>query len=129
MNRTGIQPQHDYSLQIFQANVGRSSPSHDIALALAAAEQFDIIILQEPYTESNIDRLLTKTHRDYRTYLPQAPWTSEENRPRVLTYARRNSPLQVEQYSIKHRDLLWITVNQINIINIYRAQDCNSALD
>jgi hypothetical protein len=33
---------------VFQANVRRSGPTHDIAINIAAAENADVILLQEP---------------------------------------------------------------------------------
>ncbi|KAJ4072803.1 hypothetical protein NW769_015469, partial [Fusarium oxysporum] len=37
-------------LRIFQANVGKIPPAHDCALALADSEQYDVVLLQEPWT-------------------------------------------------------------------------------
>ncbi|KAM4058871.1 ribonuclease H-like protein [Hirsutella rhossiliensis] len=48
------------TLRVFQANVGKISPAHDCALALADSERYDIVLLQEPWTEAKDGRCLTK---------------------------------------------------------------------
>ena len=39
------------TLRIYQANIGKVPEAHDIALALADTEKFDIVLLQEPWTK------------------------------------------------------------------------------
>ncbi|KAK5996418.1 putative RNA-directed DNA polymerase from transposon BS-like protein [Cladobotryum mycophilum] len=50
------------TLRIFQANVGKIGPAHDTALALADTEEFDIILMQEPWLGGN--QRPTKATRD-----------------------------------------------------------------
>ncbi|KID83218.1 Endonuclease/exonuclease/phosphatase [Metarhizium guizhouense ARSEF 977] len=74
------------TLKVFQANVGKIPPAHDCALALADSEKYDIVLLQEPWTEAKNARCLTKTHPVYDTYSPVDSWDSNNTRPRVMTY-------------------------------------------
>ena len=76
------------SLQIYQANVAKTPEAHDIALVLADAEKFDIVLLQEPWTKWEDRRYETKTHPSYRTFCPITYWNSTSTRPRVMTYIR-----------------------------------------
>ncbi|TXB98066.1 hypothetical protein FocTR4_00017206 [Fusarium oxysporum f. sp. cubense] len=80
-------------LRIFQANVGKIPPAHDCALALADSERYDIVLLQEPWTSHTESRFLTKTHPAYDTFTPVDMWSSNDTRPRVMTYVRRDSRL------------------------------------
>jgi hypothetical protein len=77
------------SLRIFQANVAKTGPAHDCALALADAEQYDVVLLQEPWTALRDERCLTKTHPSYDTFSPVTHWADTDTRPRVMTYVRR----------------------------------------
>ncbi|KAK4066075.1 hypothetical protein Purlil1_13977 [Purpureocillium lilacinum] len=76
------------TLHVFQANVGKIAPAHDCALALADAEQYDVVLLQEPWTEAKEGRCLTKTHPAYDTFSPVDSWTNNITRPRVMTNPR-----------------------------------------
>ncbi|EXU94729.1 exonuclease-endonuclease-phosphatase family protein [Metarhizium robertsii] len=69
-----------------QTNVGKIPPAHDCALALADSEKYDIVLLQEPWTEAKNSRCLTKTHPAYDTCSPLDSWDSNGTRPRVMTY-------------------------------------------
>src|ERR1700735_859242 len=116
--------------RIFQANVGKISPAHDCALALADAERYDIVLLQEPWTESKDSRCLTKTHPAYDTFSPVDSWDSTATRPRVMTYVRRDPKLIADQKRpVPTRDILWLNVNNITIINFYRQPSYNEALN
>jgi len=53
------------TIRVFQANVGKIPPAHDCALALADSEQYDVVLLREPWTEAKQGRCLTKTHPAY----------------------------------------------------------------
>jgi hypothetical protein len=74
-----------------QTNVGKIPPAHDCALALADSEKYDIVLLQEPWTEAKNSRCLTKTHPAYDTCSPVDSWDSNGTRPRVMTYIRKDS--------------------------------------
>src|ERR1700682_6355172 len=85
------QPTRHKHLQVFQANVRRSGPTHDIALNIAAAESADIILLQEPSCMAFSDgSALTKSHPQYDCHSPIRHWTDQRStHPRVLTYTER----------------------------------------
>ncbi|PCD25847.1 hypothetical protein AU210_012281 [Fusarium oxysporum f. sp. radicis-cucumerinum] len=57
-------------LSMFQANVGKIPPVHDCALALADAERYDVVLLQEPWTAHTKTSSMTKTHPAYDTFTP-----------------------------------------------------------
>ncbi|KAF6515471.1 hypothetical protein HZS61_005377 [Fusarium oxysporum f. sp. conglutinans] len=117
-------------LRIFQANVGKIAPAHDCALALADSERYDIVLLQEPWTAHTKTRTLTKTHPAYDTFTPVDMWNSNDTRPRVMTYVRRDPRLLADQIRpFQTRDILWLTINNVTIVNFYRQNDERDALD
>jgi hypothetical protein len=117
-------------IRVFQANVGKSGPSHDIALALAHRSGFHIIALQEPWTMAREDASYTKTHIAYHTYSPVHRWHDNGSRPRVITYIRRDLPLTVAQTQVfRSRDVLSLQVGPYTIANIYRQPDLDNMLD
>ncbi|KAF5529038.1 reverse transcriptase [Fusarium mexicanum] len=117
-------------LGVFQANVGKIPPAHDCALALANSERYDIILLQEPWTAHTKDHCLTKTHPAYDAFTPVDTWNSNDTRPRVMTYVRRDPRLVADQIRpFQTRDILWITVNGMTIVNSYRQNDGSDALN
>ncbi|KAH7115739.1 hypothetical protein B0J13DRAFT_487644, partial [Dactylonectria estremocensis] len=66
-------------------------------------------------------RCLTKTHPAYDTCSPVEAWESNSTRPRVMTYVRRDAKLLADQNRpYISRDILWLTVNDIAIVNFYR---------
>ncbi|CVL09339.1 uncharacterized protein FMAN_14308 [Fusarium mangiferae] len=117
-------------LRIFQANVGKVPPAHDCALALADSERYDIVLLQEPWTSHTESRFLTKTHPAYDTFTPVDTWSSNDTRPRVMTYVRRDSRLVADQIRpFQSRDILWLTISGMTIVNFYRQNDERDALN
>ena len=117
-------------LRIFQANVGKIPPAHDCALALADSERYDIVLLQEPWTAHTDSRSLTKTHPAYDTFTPVEMWDSNDTRPRVMTYVRRDPRLLADQIRpFQTRDILWLAINGMTIVNFYRQNDEHDALE
>jgi ribonuclease HI len=117
-------------LRIFQANVGKIPPAHDCALALADSERYDIVLLQEPWTAHTDTRSLTKTHPAYDTFTPVETWDGNDTRPRVMTYVRRDPRLLADQIRPSQtRDILWLTINGMTIVNFYRQNDEGDALN
>ena len=109
------------SLRVYQANVGKGPEAHDTALALAYMEKFDIVLLQEPWSKWEDGRCETKTHPAYKTFSPITFWDSTSTRPRVMTYLSHNLEVDANQIRpIETRDILWVTTNNITIVNIYR---------
>ncbi|KAK4076871.1 transcriptional regulator family: HMG [Purpureocillium lilacinum] len=116
--------------RIFQANVGKNGPSHDCALALADAERYEVILLQEPWTQVRDSRCLTKTHPAYDTYSPVSTWEDIDTRPRVMTYIRRGARLLADQQRpALSRDILWLVVNGVTLVNVYREPNVDTALE
>ena len=95
-------------LRVFQANVGRGSASHDLALQIAYEAGHHLILIQEPWTQLKPGRRQTKAHPAYKTFIPIDDWAI---RPRVLTYLRQDVGYQVSQptYNLS-RDLLQIVL-------------------
>ncbi|KAH7471411.1 hypothetical protein FOMA001_g13259 [Fusarium oxysporum f. sp. matthiolae] len=117
-------------LRIFQANVGKIPPAHDCALALADSERYDIVLLQEPWTTHTETRFLTKTHPAYDTFTPVDMWNSNDTRPRVMTYVRRDPRFLADQIRpFQTRDILWLTINGMTIVNFYRQNDERDSLN
>jgi len=58
------------ALSIMQANTGRGSEAHDLALSLAFQNRIDIILIQEPWIHRNRQRRLTKKHLAYECFSP-----------------------------------------------------------
>ncbi|KAL9563791.1 hypothetical protein ACKAV7_012033 [Fusarium commune] len=117
-------------LRIFQANVGKIPPAHDCALALADSERYDIVLLQEPWTAYTDTRSLTKTHPAYDTFTPVETWDGNDTRPRVMTYVRRDLRLLADQIRpFQTRDILWLIINGMTIVNFYRQNDESDALN
>ena len=95
-----LQHKERNNLRIMQVNVGRGGPANDLALALAFEEKIDILLIQEPWIGADLDRRLSKKHGSYQAYAPEDEW---KERPRVVTYVRRqNSLWSVE----KRQDIL-----------------------
>ena len=116
-------------LKVFQANVGKIPPAPDCTLAPADSERYDIVLLQEPWTAHTKVRCLTKTHLAYDTFTPAEVWDSNETRPRVMTYVGRDPRLLADQIRpFETCDILWITVNDMTIVNFYRQNDGKDAL-
>ncbi|KAI8411063.1 hypothetical protein FOFC_07657 [Fusarium oxysporum] len=113
-----------------EANVGKIPPAHDCALALADSERYDIVLLQEPWTAHTDTRSLTKTHPAYDTFTPVETWDGNDTRPRVMTYVRRDPRLLADQIRPSQtRDILWLTINGMTIVNFYRQNDESDALN
>ncbi|KAH7464371.1 hypothetical protein FOMA001_g17572 [Fusarium oxysporum f. sp. matthiolae] len=71
-----------------------------------------------------------KTHPAYDTYSPVEAWSSNSTRPRVMTYARRDSKLSADQNRpYQSRYILWLTVNDTIVVNFYHQNDERDALD
>ncbi|KAH7462743.1 hypothetical protein FOMA001_g18303 [Fusarium oxysporum f. sp. matthiolae] len=57
-------------------------------------------------------------------------WNGKDTRPRVMTYVRRDPRLLADQNRpFQTRDILWLTINDLTIVNFYRQNDERDALD
>ncbi|KAI1006659.1 hypothetical protein K3495_g1555, partial [Podosphaera aphanis] len=96
----------------YSINVGKGAVSHDLALAFAKEENFDVILIQEPYIFSDRQRRISKKISAYECFSPTNDWTK---RPRVLTYLRKGVG-----------DLLFLEITapsgkKLTIVNVYNA--------
>ncbi|KAJ0127740.1 Uncharacterized protein HZ326_29154 [Fusarium oxysporum f. sp. albedinis] len=57
---------------------------------------------------------LTKTYPAYDTFIPADIWNSNDTWPRVMIYTR---------------DILWLIINDLMVVNFYRQNDERDALD
>ncbi|KAM3446455.1 hypothetical protein NHJ6243_010222, partial [Beauveria neobassiana] len=114
------------TIRIFQANVDKGKEAHSAALRLAFLEGYSVVILQEPNTSYNKQKQLCRTqyHPGFLCFSPVDSWSTNDTRPRVMTYVKIDSKIQAEQISpTKHRDLLWVRVNGVTILNIYNRPE------
>lgn len=116
-------------LKLLQINVGKGGTNHESALTRAFEEKIDILLIQEPYLFSDLQRRITKRHPSYECFSPTDDWSI---RPRVLTYLRKGVGLQAEQLrplssnNIASGDLLFLSLKSaslqsILITNVYNA--------
>ncbi|KAM4061386.1 endonuclease/exonuclease/phosphatase [Hirsutella rhossiliensis] len=70
-----------------------------------------------------------QTHQTFHAFAPERAWDPDQA-PRVMSYARNDANIRVEQIcSIPTRDILWLRVNGILIINFYRHEGTPEPLD
>ncbi|KAM3450573.1 hypothetical protein NHJ6243_009776 [Beauveria neobassiana] len=126
--RTNPQP---VTIKIFQANVDKGKEAHSAALQLAFLEGYNVVILQEPNTSYKKQKKLCRTqyHPGFLCFSPVDSWHNNDTRPRVMTYVKIDRKIQAEQITpAKHRDLLWVRVNGITILNLYNRPEVESTL-
>ncbi|KAJ3499128.1 hypothetical protein NLG97_g581 [Lecanicillium saksenae] len=119
------------TIKIFQANVDKCGESHSAALQLAFLEGFNVVILQEPNTSYNKQKQLCRTqhHPGFICFSPVDSWFNNDTRPRVMTYVKIDNQLQAEQITpTRHRDLVWVKVNGITILNVYNRPEVEETL-
>ncbi|KAF4333382.1 reverse transcriptase [Fusarium beomiforme] len=98
--------------------------------ALADSERYDIVLLQELWTAHTDSRSFTKTHPAYDTFTPVEMWDNNDTRPRVIIYVRRDPKLLADQIRpFQTRDILWLIINGMMIVNFYRQNDEHDALE
>lgn len=110
------------ALRLMQSNVARTPATHDIALNLAWEAGYDVLLVQEPWTELNRhNRKLTKTHPGFDTFSPVEDWTEEPKRPRVLTYVRKRKDITAHHVRpFTSPDCCMVEVNGVLLANVYR---------
>ncbi|OAA61588.1 Endonuclease/exonuclease/phosphatase [Akanthomyces lecanii RCEF 1005] len=120
------------TIKIFQANVDKGEENHSAALQLAFLEGYNVVILQEPNTSYDTKKQLCRTqyHPGFLCFSPVDSWHNNDTRPRVMTYVKIDSKIQAEQVTpAKHRDLLWVRVNGVTILNVYNRPEVESTLE
>ncbi|KAJ3495916.1 hypothetical protein NLG97_g3048 [Lecanicillium saksenae] len=130
-NRRRANPQ-PLTIKIFQANVDKGKENHSAALQLAFLEGFNVVILQEPSTSYSKKKQLCRTqyHPGFVCFSPVDSWHNNDTRPRVMTYVKIDHRIQAEQVTpAKHRDLLWVRVNGITILNMYNRPEVKNTLE
>ena len=55
-------------LKILQVNVGRGGTAHDLALQYAFEKECDLVLIQEPWIEKDLDRRISKKHTGFQAY-------------------------------------------------------------
>lgn len=113
--------------QIAWCNVGKSQPAHITLLQLCFQARIDIIQVQEPWTSYPTR---TQNHPGYESYAPIDSWTHENERPRVISYIRKEARLEAQQRRPVHsRDLLWLDINKRTYLNFYRRPQTKTVLE
>src|SRR5947209_3262914 len=111
------EPERPRELQIGWVNVGKGAPAHNVSLNVAYDQGIDILCVQEPYTHRGN---ITQNHPGYTFIAPVEAWDGESDRPRVLTYIKRDAGLKASLIGQRiNRDLLWVKVNGYSILNVY----------
>lgn len=129
-NKRRTNPQ-SVTIKIFQANVDKGKEAHSAALQLAFLGGYNVVILQEPNTSYNKQKKLCRTQYQpgFLCFSPVDSWHNKDTRPRVMTYVKIDHKIQAEQITpAKHRDLLWVRVNGITILNLYNRPEVESTL-
>ncbi|KAG0152633.1 hypothetical protein PDIDSM_1113 [Penicillium digitatum] len=133
-----VRPSVPREVLVFWANVRRQTACDtrcvtQPALQLAYESACDVVCIQEPYVSAPTKKT---GHPAYDCYAPTDEWNSSDptsfelERPRVLTYVRKNSGLNAQQHrSSQDRDLLWVNVNGFLILNIYRQPTTDKVID
>ena len=93
-------------LTILQVNVERAAIPHKIALLLALDFYINIILIQELYIFTDLQRRITKAHSLYESFTPIDNWKS---RPRAISYVRKGAGLHTMQLRLcNSRDLVFL---------------------
>ncbi|OAA61592.1 Ribonuclease H-like protein [Akanthomyces lecanii RCEF 1005] len=136
MRNAGRNEPQPVANKIFQANVDKEQEAHSAALQPAFLEGYNVVILQEPNTSYNKKKELCRTqyHPGFLCFSPVDFWHNKDThprdtRPRVMTYVKIDRKIQAERRTpAKHRDLLWVRVNGIAILNLYNRPEVESTL-
>ncbi|KAH6981557.1 hypothetical protein BKA56DRAFT_485268, partial [Ilyonectria sp. MPI-CAGE-AT-0026] len=107
-DQQNVRKPKDDNPQGIPRNVGKSRAAHDAALALAAAHEFEIVLLQEPHTATYDNGTIcrTRSHFAYLPFTPVTHWTGNSERPRVATYVATSARMVTEQITtFASRDL------------------------
>lgn len=108
-------------------NTGRQLTAHLTFLSICENAEVDVAHVQEPWWRPGTK---TQNHPAYDLYAPVDSWDTIDDRPRVLTYVRKRGNLQVQQRRpLETRDMLWLDVNNIAMLNCYRAPNTDEVID
>lgn len=103
-------------IKIISINVGRSSTAHEIALETAFKTKIDFVLVQEPCISQDLSKKITRNHPSFECFTPTDDWTQ---RPRVLTYSRKNNFFKISQTRPIHtseqgaEDVLFLIIKTI----------------
>lgn len=107
-----------------QINVGSLPIAHNIALRLVNENNFDILLLQEPWIFSNLSAHRFISNQIYESLSPFLKWYT---RPWVFTYVRKSASIKVFQVEADlSRDVVKIliplkTTGNLSVWNVYNA--------
>ncbi|TLD03543.1 uncharacterized protein PgNI_11520 [Pyricularia grisea] len=109
---------------------------HLSLLELYHQRKVDLVNVQEPWCGL---KTTTQTHPGYDVFAPVDEWHASTYeamtgfRPRVLTYVKKGAALRAAQRRLPQgqntRDVLWLEINGILFINVYRAPGIKAALE
>ena len=100
-------------------------------LEIAYQREIDVLCIQEPATYPGSR---TSNHPGYSTHAPIEAWGNaqslEAERPRVMTYVRKDAGLEVRpKQPLQSRDMVWTKVNGYSILNVYRQPKTPTVID
>lgn len=117
--RRKTRQQQRRTLRLLQVNVGKSGPTHDVALNTAFESDAEVVFIQEPWVQLKGSRKLTKTHPGYDAFAPVEDWA--EKKPRTMTYVLKTPGLTAHHIRpFTHPDCCTIVINGITMVNVYR---------
>ena len=119
---------------IYQCNMHRSRTTHHSILNDSLMNDFNILMLTEPYTYTHEGQQMALTHQRWHLFLP-GPLTEASARPRVVIYI--NTRISSTSYFITpfpSRDITIISLqttestHPLTLINIYNPPDTFTTL-
>ena len=114
------------SFRVLQVNLNRNSTATESALQVAVELKVDLIVVQEPWTTTNVDHSFIRSilHPSFTQLLP----TDVTLRPRTLVYVARSfRPTVAISDCPSDPDLLVINIiegkSQIQLLNVYHEEN------
>ena len=114
------------SFRVLQVNLNRNSTATESALQVAVELKVDLIVVQEPWTTTNVDHSFIRSilHPSFTQLLP----TDVTLRPRTLVYVARGfRPTVAISDCPSDPDLLVINIiegkSQIQLLNVYHEEN------
>ncbi|KAM4063332.1 endonuclease-reverse transcriptase domain-containing protein [Hirsutella rhossiliensis] len=103
-----------------------------IVVATTPPHSCDATLMPRCFPRNRSDRRILRIFQAnaYDTFSPVNDWDGRDTRPRVMTYVRRSAGLVADQKRpAATRDILWLTVNGITVVNFYRQPYHDGALE
>lgn len=120
-------PRSSKELRIAWCNTQNAPAPHITLLEVCWNEGIDVVQVQEPWARPDTK---TQNHIGFETYAPIDSWTTYDERPRVMTYVRKNRNIKAQQRRpAQSREMLWLDVNGYSLLNVYRQPGQDNVID